>query len=166
MTESTAGEVSRLVLDWSCLTFEALEGKIKGARSEIEFLDMVGGRIIGLSVWFSNISNPASASNKGFVKKADCWRWFRRLRWRIQATKAKMIKPKNPLTTRLGMQTLDEQLLAVGKGLKVEKGGSVGLGVVFEKQDQVGHNMKLWNSVAQFVVEQGYRQGLSTLTSV
>ena len=54
------------------------------------------------------------------------------------------------------MQTLAEQFVElVGQGLKV---GRVGLEVVVVLlvQIHVGHNIKLWSSVAQLVVEQGY----------
>ena len=69
-----------------------------------------------------------------------------------KATKPRIIMPKRPLTTRLGTQMVDEQLLElVGQGLKVESGG-LGVVVALELQDQIGHIIKLCNSVAQLAV--------------
>ena len=51
--------------------------------------------------------------------------------------------PKRPLKTRLGTQTLPEQLVElVGQGLKVER-GVLGVVVVLLVQVHVGHNIKL-----------------------
>ena len=74
---------------------------------------------------------------------------------RIRATKPRIMMPKRPLNTRLGTQTLPEQLLElVGQGTNVERGG-LGVVVLFGVQDQVGQSIKWWSSVAQFDVEHG-----------
>ena len=69
---------------------------------------------------------------------------------------SRMMIPNRPLKTKMGTQMVLEQLLElVGQGVKVERGG-LGVVVVLLMQVQVGHMMKLWISVAQLVVEQGY----------
>ena len=64
-----------------------------------------------------------------------------------RAMKPRIMIPKRPLITRLGTQTLPEQVLElVGQGTNVERGGFgvvvLGVVVLLEVQNQVGQSIK------------------------